>query len=92
MVQEEIPNDYVIATWESHTVEELVRLAFACVDLNMQDHVFTDERFFRPAEVNVLCGDSSRGQKSLGWTPTIFFEDLIKMMVHADLELLKSHK
>jgi GDPmannose 4,6-dehydratase len=90
MLQQDKPDDYVIATGETHSVREFCERAFSYVDLDYKKHVEIDPRYFRPAEVDLLIGDSSKAQKKLGWTPTTRFEDLVKMMVAADLEDLKS--
>ncbi len=88
MLQQDEPDDYVIATGETHSVERLVDVAFSHVGLDWHDHVTLDERFVRPAEVDVLIGDRSKAEADLGWTPTVTFEELVKMMVDADLERL----
>ncbi|MFS7973122.1 putative GDP-mannose 4,6-dehydratase [Helianthus anomalus] len=92
MLQQEKPDDYVVATEESHTVEELLDKAFGYVDLNWKDHVEIDKRYFRPAEVDNLKGDASKARKVLGWKPKIGFEQLVKMMVDEDIELAKREK
>lgn len=89
MLQQDAPNDYVIATGETHSVQRLCELAFNSVDLDWQDHVVQDERFMRPAEVDLLVGDASKAKRDLGWEPTVSFEELVTMMVDADLERLK---
>ncbi len=89
MLQQYEPGDYIIATGENHTVRELVEIAFSYVGLNYKDHVIIDEKFLRPAEVDILIGDSSKARKKLGWKPGVSFEKLIKMMVDSDLELVK---
>ena len=86
MLQQDEPDDYVIATGVAHTVEELVRTAFEYVDLNWKDYVKIDERFVRPAEVDLLIGDASRARDKLGWQPEVSFEELIRMMVDSDIE------
>jgi len=86
MLQQAAPDDYVIATNETHSVREFVELAFSYVDLNWKDHVIVDDKFYRPAEVHLLKGDYSKGKKNLGWEPTVKFEELAKMMVDADLQ------
>ncbi len=90
MLQQDKAEDYVIATGETHSVEELVTVAFEYVGLDWQQYVVQDPRFMRPAEVDLLVGDASKAGKALGWEPKITFTDLIHMMVDADLELLKS--
>jgi len=88
MLQNDKPVDYVIATGETHTVEELLRIAFERVDLNWKDHVVVDQKYFRPAEVDLLIGDSSKARKELGWKPKVSFQGLVEMMVDADLKRL----
>ncbi len=89
MLQQDTPDDYVVATGQTHSVQRLVEVAFACVDLNWQDYVVQDERFMRPAEVDLLVGDPTKANQKLGWKPRVSFEQLIQMMVEADIELLK---
>jgi len=89
MLQQPEPDDYVIATGETHSVKELVETAFTYLDMEYKDFVVIDERFIRPAEVDLLIGDNSKAKKKLGWQPEIDFERLVKMMVDADMELLK---
>ena len=88
MLQQDDADDYVIATGETHSVERLVEVAFAHVGLDWHDHVVLDDRFVRPAEVDLLIGDRSKAEARLGWTPTVSFEQLVHMMVDADLERL----
>jgi len=90
MLQQDKAEDYVIATGETHSVEELVTVAFEYAGLDWRHYVVQDPRFMRPAEVDMLVGDASKAGKALGWEPEITFTDLIHMMVDADLELLKS--
>ena len=85
MLQQETPEDYVIATCETHAVKELVEMAFRRVDLDWQDYVVGDEKLYRPAEIHELRGDYSKAQRQLGWTPTIAFRDLVHMMVDAEM-------
>ena len=87
MLQQDKPDDYVIASGETHSVKEFAELAFNHVGLNYQDYLSSDERFFRPAEVHQLKGDCSKGKKILGWEPTVSFKELIRMMVEADLKV-----
>ena len=89
MFQQAKPDDYVIATGETHTVREFAELAFSYVGLNWKKYVIQDDKFYRPAEVNVLKGDYSKAQKKLGWKPTVKFESLVKMMVDADFARLR---
>jgi GDPmannose 4,6-dehydratase len=86
MLQQPAPDDYVIATGETHSVREFCELAFAEVGLDYRDFVVTDERFQRPAEVDLLIGDASKAAEVLGWKPRYGFGDLIKEMVRSDLE------
>jgi GDPmannose 4,6-dehydratase len=88
MLQQEQPDDYVIATGETHSVREFLELAFNYVNLNWQDYVEFDPRYLRPAEVELLIGDSSKAQQKLGWTPSVTFEGLVALMVEADLQAL----
>ncbi len=86
MLQQPVADDYVIATGESHSVEELVAIAFGHVGLRWQDFVREDPAFLRPAEVDHLIGDPSKAKTTLGWTPSVTFDGLVRMMVDADLE------
>jgi GDPmannose 4,6-dehydratase len=88
MLQQPEPDDYVIATGETHTVEEFVIRAFAEVGIdNWQDYVRQDAKFFRPAEVDLLIGDASKAREAFGWRPEVDFPSLVKMMVANDLRL-----
>lgn len=89
MLQQETPDDFVIATGETHTVQDLVEAAFGRVGLNWRDYVVQDPAFYRPAEVDLLVGDASKAKRVLGWEPTVDFEGLIAMMVDADMERLQ---
>jgi len=88
MLQQSEPGDYVIATGETHTVREFCEIAFSRVGLNYEDHVVVDQRFVRPAEVDLLLGDPSKAKKDLGWEPQVSFAGLVEMMVDADLARL----
>jgi GDPmannose 4,6-dehydratase len=88
MLQQDEPEDFVIATGEAHSVRELVDLAFAHVGIDPRDHIRTDPSFLRPAEVEELVGDYSKAKEKLGWKPRTSFEELVRLMVDADLELL----
>ena len=88
MLQQDDPDDYVIATGETHSVREFCEIAFAHAGLNWEDHVVQDERFIRPAEVDLLIGDSTKARATLGWKPKVDFEGLVQMMVDADLDLV----
>jgi GDPmannose 4,6-dehydratase len=90
MLQQDEPDDYVIATGVSHSVRELVEVAFDQVGLDPWEYVTRDERFMRPAEVDHLIGDYSKARDQLGWEPRTSFEELVRLMVDADLELLSS--
>lgn len=92
MLQQDEPDDYVIATGESHTVKEFIELAFGHVDLDWNDFVVVDDRFFRPAEIYELRGDYTKAKKVLGWEPTVSFKELVQMMVNADVKPLKCQK
>lgn len=89
MLQKDQPDDYVISTGSTHSVEDLVDVAFSYVDLNWRDYVVQDPKFMRPAEVDLLIGDSSKAREELGWEPEVSFEQLITMMVDADVERLQ---
>ena len=88
MLQQDEPGDYVVATGETHPVKELCQIAFDQVGLNWEDHVVVDEQFLRPAEVDLLIGDPSKARTKLGWKPEVGFEELVRMMVDADLAAL----
>ncbi len=88
MLQQGEPEDFVIATGEAHSVRELVQVAFEQVGLDPEGHVRIDPRFLRPAEVEHLVGDYSKAREKLGWEPRTSFEEMIRLMVDADLELL----
>ena len=90
MLGQESPGDYVIGTGVTHSVEELLEQAFGAAGLDWRDHVVTDAAFIRPAEVDKLCADPSRARDQLGWEPKIGFEELVTMMVEADLKLLST--
>jgi GDPmannose 4,6-dehydratase len=89
MLQQDTPEDFVICTGETHSVREFLEVAFGRVNLSYQDYVTIDERFFRPAEVDLLVGDASLAKEKLGWTPKTDFTTLVTDMVDADLALLK---
>jgi GDPmannose 4,6-dehydratase len=89
MLQQDEPDDYVLATGQTQTVQKCVEVAFDEVGLNWQDYVRIDPQFVRPAEVDLLIGDYSKAKAKLGWEPTTSFEELIRLMVRADLALLK---
>jgi GDPmannose 4,6-dehydratase len=89
MLQQDTPDNYVIATGQTHSVERLLEAAFSTVDLNWKDYTVQDERFMRPAEVDLLVGDATKAGQHLGWEPQVSFEQLIQMMVESDMQLLK---
>ncbi len=88
MLQQEQPDDYVIATGETHSIKEFLTASFSCVDLDWQDYVEFDERYLRPAEVDLLIGDPTKAKNKLGWKPSVSFEKLVALMVAADLKAL----
>ncbi|MEF3273613.1 MAG: GDP-mannose 4,6-dehydratase [Chloroflexus sp.] len=89
MLQQDQPDDYVIATGETHSVREFCELAFSYVGLDYRDYVVIDQRFMRPAEVDLLIGDATKARQKLGWRPRTSFPELVRMMVEADLQLVK---
>ena len=92
MLQQDEPEDYVIATGQTHTIKEFVELAFSCVGLDWKKYVVIDKNFYRPAEVNILRGDFTKARRKLKWKPKVTFEKLVKMMVDSDLQRLKGKK
>ena len=90
MLQQDKPEDYVISTGVTKSVEDLVEVAFSHAGLNWRDYIVTDQRFVRPAEVDLLIGDPAKAKKELGWEPEVDFESLVKMMVDADIERHKA--
>jgi GDPmannose 4,6-dehydratase len=92
MLQQEKPDDYVIATGETHSVREFLEEAFGLAGLDWRKHVVYEPRYLRPAEVDMLVGDSSKAERQLGWKPKTTFKELAKLMVEADIELLKAHR
>tara|TARA_X000001036_G_scaffold434485_2_gene473929 strand:- start:170 stop:1147 length:978 start_codon:yes stop_codon:yes gene_type:complete len=92
MLQQDDPGDFVICTGETHSVREFLESAFNHVNLSFEDYVTVDERFFRPAEVDLLVGDASLAEEKLGWVPKTSFSDLVTGMVDSDLQLLKDNK
>jgi GDPmannose 4,6-dehydratase len=89
MLQQDAPDDYVVATGETHSVRELVEVAFGVVGLDWREHVKTDPAFLRPAEVDLLIGDATKAREVLGWRPRVDFAGLVRMMVEADVERLR---
>ena len=92
MLQQEKADDYVVATEESHTVEEFLQVAFGYAGLKWKDHVVIDKRYFRPTEVDNLKGDAGKARKVLGWKPKVGFEELVRMMVDEDTEIARREK
>ena len=92
MLQQDEPDDYVVAKGEAHSIEEFTELAFSYVGLNWKDYVVVDKKFYRPAEVHVLRGDYSKAKKKLGWEPKVDFRELVTMMVDADIQRIKEAK
>ncbi|HRT27149.1 MAG TPA: GDP-mannose 4,6-dehydratase, partial [Syntrophales bacterium] len=92
MVQQDEPDDYVVATGETYSVREFVEKVFEKLDLDYRKHVIIDKRYFRPTEVDVLLGDAAKARKKLGWSPKVGFDRLIDMMVKADMELAEKEK
>ena len=92
MLQQDKPDDYVVATNETHSIREFLDLAFGHVKLDWRKHVEIDPRYYRPAEVDLLIGDYSKAKRLLGWEPKTKFADLVRLMVDADVKLLKDHR
>jgi GDPmannose 4,6-dehydratase len=92
MLQQDKPDDYVIATGETHSVREFLEASFGHAGLDWQKHVEIDSRYYRPAEVDLLIGDASKAKRQLGWEPKTKFSELVKLMVDADVELLRRHR
>ncbi len=92
MLQQETPDDYVIATGETHSVREFLERSFEHLDLKWQEHVATDPRYFRPSEVDLLLGDATKAREKLGWSPRTSFEDLVRMMVDHDWKMAKEER
>ncbi len=92
MLQQDKPQDFVVSTGETHSVQEFCELAFGHVDLAWQDYVVQDQAFMRPAEVDLLIGDAAKAEEILGWEPKTSFAELVKMMVEADMELVAQQR
>ena len=88
MLQQDAPDDYVIATGETHSVEEFLTEAFSRVRLDWHDYVEIDPKYLRPAEVDLLVGDSSKAKRMLNWEPKVTFAELVSIMVDADIEMV----
>jgi len=92
ILQQHEPDDYIIATGETHSVREFAEKVFQKLGLDYGEYVAIDKRYFRPTEVDVLVGDYTKARKKLGWAPKVRFDQLIDMMIEADLELAKKEK
>jgi GDPmannose 4,6-dehydratase len=88
MLQQDQPDDYVVATGETYSVREFLDIAFKYVNLDWQNYIEFDERYLRPAEVDLLIGDPAKAKQKLGWEPSVTFEQLVQLMVEADLKAL----
>ena len=88
MLHQETPDDYVVATGETYSIRQFLDVAFDYVNLNWQDYVEFDKRYLRPAEVDLLIGDPTRAREQLGWQPSVTFEELVQLMVEADMRSL----
>ena len=89
MLQQDTPDDFVICTGETHTVRRFCELAFSALDLNYEEYVVIDPKFYRPSEVDLLIGDRTKAEKVLGWKPETSFEELVRMMVESDYKALQ---
>ena len=92
MMQQKIPDDFVIATGETHSVREFVEAAFSAAGLDWKRYVITDQKLKRPLDVHQLCGDNAKAQKVLGWKPSVTFNELVKIMVEEDLRRWQMYK
>ena len=92
MLQQPTAEDFVIATGETHSVKEFLERAFGCLGLDWRDYVKVEPKYFRPAEVPILHGDASKARAMLEWRPRVLFNDLVRMMVDADMELALQEK
>ena len=92
MLQQDKPDDYVVATGETYSVREFLVETFSCLGMNWEEFVEIDQRYFRPAEVDLLLGDSSKARRMLGWKPEVGFKELVKMMVDCDMKLAKQEQ
>ena len=91
MLQQDVPDDYVIASGQTHSVKELLEVAFSHVDLKWDGYVVVDQKFYRPAEIYELKGDSNKARTKLGWKPTISFKNLVQIMVDEDIRRLRDN-
>ncbi len=89
MMQADVADDYVVATGETHSVREFLDETFGRLDLDWNEHVEIDPRYYRPAEVELLLGDASKARRVLGWEPKVDFKELVRLMVEHDLELAR---
>ncbi|MCK4751998.1 MAG: GDP-mannose 4,6-dehydratase, partial [Planctomycetes bacterium] len=92
MLQQDKPDDYIVATGESYSVREFLDKVFGHLDLDWEKYVKVDPRYFRPAEVDVLLGDASKAKKNLGWEPKVTFSELARIMVDADMKIAENEK
>ena len=92
MLQQDEPDDYVIATNETHSVREFLEETFSCLDLNYKEYVGFDQKYERPAEVDLLIGDATKAEKKLGWKPRVTFKELVTIMVEEDMKLAEREK
>jgi GDPmannose 4,6-dehydratase len=92
MLQQDKPEDYVIATGETHSVEEFLAEAFSHVNLDWHDYVELDPKYLRPAEVDLLIGDASKAERELGWNPKVTFKELVRLMVDADVSMVSRNE
>ena len=92
MLQQDQPDDYVVATGTAYSVQQFAENVFASLGLDWEKHVRIDPRYFRPAEVDLLLGDASKARQKLGWSPKVSFEELVRMMVDHDWELAKEER
>jgi len=92
MLQQDKPDDYVIATGETHSVEEFLTESFSYVNLDWRDYVELDPKYLRPAEVDLLIGDASKARRELGWNPRVTFKELVRLMVDADVSMVNRNE
>ena len=92
MLQRDEPDDFVIATNQTHTIRDFLEVVFQYLDLNWQDHVVQDPKFFRPAEVDLLVGDATKARDKLGWKPGVSLDQLVATMVDSDMELVRNQR
>jgi GDPmannose 4,6-dehydratase len=92
MLQQDQPDDYVVATGTAHTVKEFLQTAFAHLHMDWEEHVEIDPAYFRPTEVDALIGDASKAREALGWKPTVFFDELARIMVDADVQAIEDER